>query len=133
MLNQEIVRDIATLSLSLFGIGITLLTVLISFAISKKDTVKAYSDARKISTMDVSLKGKIAYSIEYIRYIRKAIIHISMISAMSLFSYLLWWFNIFVNTCWISYVTISITLGAVAYIIALTTLVMRFFWKYTKI
>jgi len=96
MLSQAIAQDVATLNLSLFGIGITLLTVLISFAISKKDVIKAYSEARKISAMDVSLKGKLKYAIEYLSYVRKAVIHISAISIVSLLSYILWWLDVYI-------------------------------------
>jgi hypothetical protein len=133
MHSQAIARDIANLNLSLFGIGVTLLTVLISFAISKKDVIKAYSDARKISTMDVSLKGKITNSITYLQYIRKAIIHVSIISAVSLLSYILWWFDVFINNRLIEYIIMGITATSIVYIVVLTTKVMMCFWKYTKV
>lgn len=133
MLNRaDIIQDIANFNLSLFGIGITLLTVLISFVLSKKDEVKVYSDLYKTSHIDLSLKGKIQYSIQYIRYLRKIIIHIALISLLSICSYLLYWIDQFVSTDWIIYAMISIAVPSFIYAIVLITCIMIFFWKYTK-
>jgi len=133
MLNRvDIIQDIANFNLSLFGIGITLLTVLISFVLSKKDEVKVYSDIYKTSHMDLSLKGKIQYSIQYIKYLRKVIIHIMLVSLLSIYSYLFYWIDKFVNTDWIIYAMISIAGISFIYSIFLIICIMRFFWKYTK-
>lgn len=129
MLNRvDIIQDIANFNLSLFGIGITLLTVLISFVLSKKDEVKVYSDIYKTSHMDLSLKGKI----QYIKYLRKVIIHIMLVSLLSIYSYLFYWIDKFVNTDWIIYAMISIAGISFIYSIFLIICIMRFFWKYTK-
>ena len=133
MLNRvDIIQDIANFNLSLFGIGITLLTVLISFVLSKKDEVKVYSDIYKTSHMDLSLKGKIQYSIQDIKYLRKVIIHIMLVSLLSIYSYLFYWIDKFVNTDWIIYAMISIAGISFIYSIFLIICIMRFFWKYTK-
>lgn len=133
MLNRvDIIQDIANFNLSLFGIGITLLTVLISFVLSKKDEVKVYSDIYKTSHMDLSLKGKIQYSIQYIKYLRKVIINIMLVSLLSIYSYLFYWIDKFVNTDWIIYAMISIAGISFIYSIFLIICIMRFFWKYTK-
>lgn len=122
MLNRaDIIQDIANFNLFLFGIGITLLTVLISFVLSKKDEVKVYSDLYKTSHIDLSLKGKIQYSIQYIRYLRKITTHIALISLLSICYHR-----------WIIYAMISIAVLSFIYAIVLITCIMIFFWKYTK-
>lgn len=133
MLDQtNTIQDISNLNLSLFGIGITLLTVLISFTISKKDEVKVYSDVYKTSSMDLSLKGKIVYSIKYIKRLRKAIIHIGLISAMSILSYMMYWIDKFLDIGWIVYAMIIITFICLVYIITLIINTLLFFWRYTN-
>ncbi len=82
--------------------------------------------------MDLSLKGKIQYSIQYIKYLRKVIIHIMLVSLLSIYSYLFYWIDKFVNTDWIIYAMISIAGISFIYSIFLIICIMRFFWKYTK-
>lgn len=134
MLNEvNIIQEIANFNLSLFGIGITLLTVLISFVLSKKDEVKVYSDLYKTSLMDLSLKGKIEYSIQYVRYLRKVIKHIVLICILSISSYLIYWIDKFVNTNWIIYTMIFSSVISMVYLVFLVICIMRFFWRYTKL
>lgn len=135
MLNIDSIIDfIFNINLSLFGIGITILTVLLSFVITKKDEVKVYSDVYKSGQGDPTIKGKISLSIKYIKKLRKIIAHIITICIISLISILTsWGFNIINCHDILIYISLGLTILLIGYIIVLLWNIISFFWKYTKV
>lgn len=135
MLNIDSIIDfLFNINLSLFGIGITILTVLLSFVITKKDEVKVYSDIYKSGQADPTIKGKISLSIQYIKKLRRIIVHIIVICIISLLSVLSSWiFNSLTCNDIIIYASFGLTILLIGYIIILLWKILSFFWKYTKV
>lgn len=129
-----LISNIANLNLSLLGIGLTVLTVLISFAINKKEELKVYNELYKKGRADVLLKGKIKSAIEYLKKIRATILHTFAICCLSGISYIGLWLNVLgVNNHWVGYSMIAITSISVVYAIALIAYLILYFLNYVKI
>lgn len=137
MLSEEqliILNNLWNLNFSIFGIGVTLLTVLISFLITKKDELRVYDKLYKHQNSDVTLKGKITSAIIHIKKLRRFTYHIIVIICSSLIVYSTSWISIvFDFNQYMLYVVECTSALILIYIITLLVAAISFFWRYTKV
>ena len=137
MLNNEqldLLVNLCNLSFSIFSVGVTLLTVLISFIIIKKGELEVYNSLLKKEDHDVTLRSKINSARKYIIMLRKFTLHVIIIIFLSILIYSVFWLNIVIepNIC-MFHLVVGFSFVTVVYIVLLLIITTLFYWKYTNI
>lgn len=82
--NLEIyLEDIYSVNFTLFGIALTIFTVLYSFILNKKDDLKLIADRIKFREINPMLKPQESYAIRYIKKLKRVNNHIIFISCLT--------------------------------------------------
>lgn len=86
---NDILNDICNFQLVIFGISVTIFTVLYSFIIAKRDDIKIVNEQIKLGNDSPTIKQKIAFSISYINQWRKVNFHVKIIIVTSFIIYII--------------------------------------------
>lgn len=138
MLNNhinEILSDICNFQLVVFGIAISLFTLLYSFMMNRREQLKILSDKIKSGNTSPEIIQRIEFSKSYISRLKRTNIHLIIISILSLFVYLFSWFAMRIIDCItvktaLFYISSSLTVAIIIYIILILWHV--FFKEYSK-
>jgi ABC-type iron transport system FetAB permease component len=93
-------NDIWNFQLMLFGLSVTLFTVIFSFVIAKRDELRAISDLIKSGDQTIITKPKEIFAKNYILKLKKINDHITILIIVSLMTSLFGWFSErFISDC----------------------------------
>ena len=130
----SILENLCNLNFSVFSVGVTLLTVLMSFIISKKDELKVYNSLYKHNDREVTLKGKITGARSYIFMLRRFTMHVIIIIFSSILTYSVYWLKMITEpTIHMYYTVVTLSIGTILYIVFLLVCVTVFFLRDTKV
>lgn len=88
---DNIIKDICNFQLSIFGISITLFTVLYSFILNKRDELRSYNEQIKTGTANPIIIQKYNFAKSYIKRIKEVNSHLKWLVIISLSCYLISW------------------------------------------
>lgn len=86
---DSIIKDICNFQLSIFGISITLFTVLYSFILNKRDELRSYNEQIKTGTANPIITQKYNFAKSYIKKIKEVNRHLKRLVIISLLCYLI--------------------------------------------
>lgn len=86
---NDILNDICNFQLVIFGISVTIFTVLYSFIIAKRDDIKIVNEQIKMGNDSPIIRQKVAFSNSYIIQWRKVNFHVKIIVVLSFLIYLI--------------------------------------------
>lgn len=127
----DILRD---LNFSVFGIAVTLFTVILSFIVTKKDELKLLAELNKKEDSDVLIIGKIKSARKYIKRLRRVCLHVVIIVFCSISIFFAGMFLHFLCVyLWQYYAIIILSLLIIIYILILLVEILIFYWRYSKV
>lgn len=129
-LTYTLLEDSWSLHLAIIGIAISVITLLYSLAIGKREELKILSDADKFGCKDPIVDAKISASAKYIDMVKKAIASCNLILMLSVINALLSWICIRFYICLI-FICIIIVLFLII-IVVTASLVRRLLKQYKK-
>lgn len=88
---DSIIKDICNFELSVFGISITLFTVLYSFILNKRDELRSYSEQIKTGTANPIITQKYNFAKSYIKRVKEVNRHLKCLVIISLSCCLISW------------------------------------------
>lgn len=86
---NDVLNDICNLQLVIFGIAVTIFTVLYSFIIAKRDDAMVVSEQIKLGNDAPDIKQRVAFSVSYIKQWTKINAHVKTIVLLSALTYLI--------------------------------------------
>lgn len=86
---DSIIKDICNFQLSIFGISITLFTVLYSFILNKRDELRSYNEQIKTGTANPIITQKYNFAKSYIKKVKEVNRHLKRLVIISLLCYLI--------------------------------------------
>ena len=96
---NEILSDICNFQLVVFGIAVSLFTLLFSFIMSKREQLKVYSNEVKLGNSNPETFQKIEFCKSYISRLRRTNRHLMIISVSTLSIYLFSWVSLRLIDC----------------------------------
>lgn len=128
-LTYKLLDDSWTIHLAIISIAISIITLLYSLAIGKREELKILSDADKFGCKDPIVDAKISASAKYIEMVKKTIFSCNLILTFSVINALLSWICIRFYVCQIF---ICIIIVLLLMIIAVTASLVRRLLKQYK-
>lgn len=86
---DSIIKDICNFQLSIFGISITLFTVLYSFILNKREELRSYNEQIKTGTANPIITQKYNFAKSYIKKVKEVNRHLKRLVIISLLCYLI--------------------------------------------
>lgn len=126
----QLLEDLWTIQMNISGITISVITLLYSLAIGKKEELEVLNGVVKKGNRDPMLSAKIAAIIKYIISIKKTISSCCVILALSIANAILSWLSIRFYSCQLINGTIVILL--LILIATISSLVRRLIKQYKK-
>lgn len=102
-LTYKLLDDSWSIHMAIISIAISIITLLYSLAIGKREELKILSDADKFGCKDPIVDAKISASAKYIEMVKKAIFSCNLILTLSVINALLSWICIRFYLCQIFY------------------------------
>ena len=136
---NEILSDVCNFQLVVFGIAVTLFTLLYSFIMNKRELLKNYNEDIKLGNASPVIYQKTNFSIIYINRLKKTNIHLIILCTTSFISYLFSWFSLRFIDCSIIkqksfYIISSLSIMTIIYIIFILSFILfKEYIKSTKI
>lgn len=90
-LTYNLIEDSWTLHMAIISIAISIITVLYSLAIGKREELKILSDADKFGRNDPIIDAKISASLKYINLVKKTISSCNLVLTLSVINAVLSW------------------------------------------
>lgn len=128
-LTYKLLDDSWTIHMAIISIAISIITLLYSLAIGKREELKILSDADKFGCKDPIVDAKISASAKYIEMVKKTLFSCNLILTFSIINALLSWICIRFYVCQI-FIDIIIVLFLM--IIAITASLIRRLLKQYK-
>ncbi|MFN3783129.1 MAG: hypothetical protein ACK4R6_04390 [Spirosomataceae bacterium] len=131
---NDVLNDICNFQLVVFGISVTIFTVLYSFIIAKRDDIKIVNEQIKLGNDSPTIKQKVAFSISYINQWRKVNFHVKIIIVISFITYLasLLTKNFCIDLTWKHWILLALTGLSVGIFLYISYLLMMIFKDYEK-
>lgn len=128
-LTYKLLDDSWSIHMAIISIAISIITLLYSLAIGKREELKILSDADKFGCKDPIVDAKISASAKYIEMVKKAIFSCNLILTLSVINALLSWICIRFYLCQIF---IGVIIVLFLMIIAITASLVRRLLKQYK-
>ena len=128
-LTYKLLDDSWSIHMAIISIAISIITLLYSLAIGKREELKILSDADKFGCKDTNVDAKISGSAKYIEMVKKAIFSCNLILTLSVINALLSWICIRFYLCQIF---IGVIIVLFLMIIAITASLVRRLLKQYK-
>ena len=128
-LTYKLLDDSWTIHMAIISIAISIITLLYSLAIGKREELKILSDADKFGCKDPVVDAKISASAKYIEMVKKTLFSCNLILAFSIINALLSWICI---RFYVSQIFIGIIIVLFLMIIAVTASLVRRLLKQYK-
>lgn len=128
-LTYKLLDDSWTIHMAIISIAISIITLLYSLAIGKREELKILSDADKFGCKDPIVDAKISASAKYIEMVKKTLFSCNLILTFSIINALLSWICIRFYVCQIF---IGIIIVLLLMIIAVTASLIRRLLKQYK-
>lgn len=128
-LTYKLLDDSWTIHMAIISIAISIITLLYSLAIGKREELKILSDADKFGCKDPIVDAKISASAKYIEMVKKTLFSCNLILAFSIINALLSWICI---RFYVSQIFIGIIIVLFLMIIAVTASLVRRLLKQYK-
>jgi uncharacterized membrane protein YcjF (UPF0283 family) len=90
-LTYKLIEDSWTLHMAIISIAISIITLLYSLAIGKREELKILSDADKFGRNDPIIDAKISASLKYINLVKKTISSCNLVLTLSVINAVLSW------------------------------------------
>ena len=90
-LTYKLIEDSWTLHMAIVSIAISIITLLYSLAIGKREELKILSDADKFGRNDPIIDAKISASLKYINLVKKTISSCNLVLTLSVINAVLSW------------------------------------------
>lgn len=90
-LTYNLIEDSWTLHMAIISIAISIITLLYSLAIGKREELKILSDADKFGRNDPIIDAKISASLKYINLVKKTISSCNLVLTLSVINAVLSW------------------------------------------
>ena len=90
-LTYKLIEDSWTLHMAIISIAISIITLLYSLAIGKREELKILSDADKFGRNDPIIDAKISASLKYINLVKKTISSCNLVLTLSVVNAVLSW------------------------------------------
>lgn len=90
-LTYNLIEDSWTLHMAIISIAISIITLLYSLAIEKREELKILSDADKFGRNDPIIDAKISASLKYINLVKKTISSCNLVLTLSVINAVLSW------------------------------------------
>lgn len=90
-LTYKLIEDSWTLHMAIISIAISIITLLYSLAIGKREELKILSDADKLGRNDPIIDAKISASLKYINLVKKTISSCNLVLTLSVINAVLSW------------------------------------------
>ncbi len=90
-LTNKLIEDSWTLHMAIISIAISIITLLYSLAIGKREELKILSDADKFGRNDPIIDAKISASLKYINLVKKTISSCNLVLTLSVINAVLSW------------------------------------------
>lgn len=90
-LTYKLIEDSWTLYMAIISIAISIITLLYSLAIGKREELKILSDADKFGRNDPIIDAKISASLKYINLVKKTISSCNLVLTLSVINAVLSW------------------------------------------
>ena len=144
-ISAKILGDVISICLAIFGIGVTVFTVIYSFILTRKGMLQEYNDIMKKQQASPQLEAARMFLLEYIKRQQKVNKHIGIVTIISFIifavslslSYAGYAFqNSIIYTKYVHYITYylaAICLALLVYIIVMLIIVYKTYRKDCKI
>lgn len=131
---NNIIQEICNFQLVIFGISVTLFTVLYSFILNKRDELKVYSEQIKSGTANPITVQRSEFAKSNINRLRKINNHLKFIITISFGTYLFAWIvqQIKFLSQWKYIFNIIIGFAAIVTILYIITILWIVFRQYNK-
>lgn len=90
-LTYKLIEDSWTLHMAIISIAVSIITLLYSLAIGKREELKILSDADKFGRNDPIIDAKISASLKYINLVKKTISSCNLVLTLSVINAVLSW------------------------------------------
>ena len=90
-LTYKLIEDSWTLHMAIISIAISIITLLYSLAIGRREELKILSDADKFGRNDPIIDAKISASLKYINLVKKTISSCNLVLTLSVINAVLSW------------------------------------------
>lgn len=133
---SSILNDICNFQLVIFGIGVTLFTVIYSFVLSKRDELRGYNDQIKNGNDNPLINQKYEFARAYIIRFKRINRHIRNVIILSFLIYVLTWPTkefLLDDQSNLFYVSAFFTVLSVLYIIIIFTIVLKHYNYSTQV
>lgn len=135
---DELLSDLSSFSLVTFGFSVTLFTLLYSFIISKRETLKEFSDKIKEGNKDPFLLRRSSLAKNFILRMRRISKHIIITIIIEIFNYILciinkYFVSILANKKRVIFVNVTLTIVIIIYISIMLGVTIRDYAKNTKL
>lgn len=90
-LTYNLIEDSWTLHMAIISIAISIITLLYSLAIGKREELKILSDADKFGRNDPIIDAKISASLKYINLVKKTVSSCNLVLTLSVINAVLSW------------------------------------------
>ncbi|WP_378018604.1 hypothetical protein [Adhaeribacter terreus] len=135
---NNLLSDIANFHFVIFGIALSLFTVLFSFILNKREELRGYSERIKLGEESISLFQKNQAAKNFIKKLKRVNFHIIIIIFISLIMYVLVWIvkNFLINNfnkLYLFYILSALSILIFIYVFSIIIKVILDYNRLTKI